>query len=144
MLFFCLFGRCGKNSLMILAGDGSQSCKKTGGGAVEETEKRPVNGRNANGTFAKGNKVGGRKPLPITMKELAAAAPEALQKLAEDPRTPAAVRVNIYQDAMNRVYGKPAQALEVDAKASVSVVESMTLAEKRKLLEQLKANDASD
>ena len=80
---------------------------------MAETEKR-----NKNGTFATGNSGGGRKPIPPEIKEaLTALVPRAIERLTniiddseDDKLVMEAVKV-----VLDRVYGKPAQALDIES-----------------------------
>lgn len=74
--------------------------------------------RNKNGTFAPGNPGGGRKPIPPEIKEaLTSLVPRAIERLRaivehgeDDKLVMDAVKV-----VLDRVYGKPAQALDIES-----------------------------
>lgn len=80
---------------------------------MEESVKR-----NKNGTFAKGNPGGGRKPIPSDIKEaLTQLIPKAVERLSaiihdseDDKLVMDAVKV-----VFDRVYGKPQQALDIES-----------------------------
>jgi hypothetical protein len=81
----------------------------------------PIEREETSGRFAKGNKSGGRKPMPPEMKELlAAATPKAAQRLIEaldaiDLGEPDhEMRVKAANAILDRIYGKPAQAVVGD------------------------------
>ena len=84
----------------------------------------------------KGTRVGGRQkgtPNKATaaVKEIAAEyGPEAISTLAEimrSPEHPAAARVSAANGLLDRAYGKPTQALEVDASLRGEVVSKIVL-----------------
>lgn len=100
--------------------------------------------RDANGKFVKGHKrvgnTGGKKKLPDGLYALAADAPEKLRALVDDEKTPAAVRANILQWAMEMAHGKPKIQADVDVSADVAAdVQPLTLAEMRDLVLSLPA-----
>lgn len=102
--------------------------------------------RDANGRFAKGHKKvgnpGGRKKLPEGLYQLAAEAPERLRELVNDPKTPAVVRANTLQWAMEMVHGKPKQQADVDLTADVNTIaRQLTLDEMRDLVLSLPLPD---
>ena len=102
--------------------------------------------RDANGRFAKGHKKvgnpGGRKKIPDGLYKLAAEAPDKLRALVDDPDTPAAVRANVLQWAMEMAHGKPKIQADVDVSADVAAaVEPLTLAEMRDLVLSLPVPD---
>lgn len=74
--------------------------------------------RNTSGRFEKGNKSGGRKPIPPDIKEaLTQLIPKAVERLGaiihhseEDKLVMEAVKV-----VFDRVYGKPQQALDIES-----------------------------
>ena len=67
------------------------------------------------GKFIKGNSMGGRNKLPTEVKEmLKAAAPEACQLLIDTVRDPGVdrkLRIRCAEAILDRVYGRPAQAV---------------------------------
>ena len=74
--------------------------------------------RNESGKFEKGNKCGGRKPIPQDIKQMFIdLVPEALQKIAniirdsEDDK----LVLDAAKVILDRAYGKPHQALDIDA-----------------------------
>ena len=84
-------------------------------------------GRDGNsGRFAKGWKGGGRKKIPDDVKEmLKAATPDAVRYLASlvnDVAAKDADRVKAAEIILDRVYGKPQQSVDIDAKSIPQVV----------------------
>lgn len=80
----------------------------------------------------KGTRVGGRQKGALNkataaVKEIAAEyGPEAISTLAEimrSPEHPAAARVSAANGLLDRAYGKPTQALEVDATVAATINE---------------------
>lgn len=94
--------------------------------------------RDANGKFVKGHKrvgnTGGKKKLPDGLYKLAAEAPEKLRALVDDQKTPAAVRANILQWAMEMAHGKPKIQADVDVSADVAAAPALTLDQMRDLV----------
>lgn len=76
-------------------------------------------GRGANGRFEKGYKGGGRKEIPKDIKEmLRGATPDACRLLCNtinDETAKLELRIKCSEIVLDRVYGKPQQAVEVDA-----------------------------
>lgn len=81
--------------------------------------------RDKNGRFVQGNKSnGGRKPIPPEIKEaLTGLVPRAIERLSliindsvDDKLVMEAVKV-----VLDRVYGKPQQAIDIDAKVDGSM-----------------------
>ena len=102
--------------------------------------------RDANGKFVKGHKrvgnTGGKKKLPDGLYKLAAEAPDKLRALVDDQKTPAAVRANILQWAMEMAHGKPKQQADVDITADVAAaVQPLTLDQMRDLVLSLPLPD---
>jgi hypothetical protein len=68
----------------------------------------------ATGRFVKGNALGGRKPLPVHIRELArersADAFATILDLMQNADTDG-VRLSAAQEVLNRAYGKPPQAM---------------------------------
>lgn len=88
--------------------------------------KNPENRDNA-GRFVKGKSgnPGGRKPMDgKTKKVLEAAAPEAAGKLVDLMRnaTDARVRLKAAETILDRVYGKPIQAIEGEMDNHIEIV----------------------
>ena len=70
------------------------------------------------GKFAKGNKLGGRKPMPDDIKmALNELVPEAITKLKDIIKTSKDDRIllDAVKVVFDRVYGKPQQAIDIDA-----------------------------
>ena len=79
-------------------------------------------GRDKNGRFTKGNKEGkspGRKRMPPDYKkaceELTLPALEVLKEILLDKGQPANARLKAAEMILDRAYGKPAQAVQVEA-----------------------------
>jgi hypothetical protein len=94
--------------------------KYTGGEDMEETsEIRNVNVKKLRGRpFEKGNKSGGRKPIPPEIKEaLTGLVPRAIERLTEIINTSDNDKIvmQAVEVVLNRVYGKPAQSLDIES-----------------------------
>ena len=74
--------------------------------------------RKPNGQFAPGESGNprGRTPLPPEFKHYAAEAPERLRAIADDPATPVKIRADIEKFFFEAVYGKAAQAVDIEGK----------------------------
>lgn len=72
--------------------------------------------RDAKGRFVKGvsGNPRGKTPLPPEFKNFAAQAPSKLMKIADDPKTPANVKVNILQWFTEMYHGKAPQFVDVE------------------------------
>jgi hypothetical protein len=85
-----------------------------------QTVKRIENGRDNKGKFIKGNKGGGRKPIPEDIKqafkELVPDALEVLEQLlkSDDER----LRLDASKTILDRVYGKPRQESDINLKST--------------------------
>lgn len=81
-------------------------------------ENRDINGRDEKGRFVKGNKGGGRRPMPEdvreALEELTPIATAKLKQLLEDENTPPNVRIKAIEVVYDRVYGKPLQGSEIE------------------------------
>ena len=90
-------------------------------GKKTETGRDPATGR-----FIKGNTGGGRAKLPEELKEaFRAAAPQALRVLVQivnDSDARESDRIRAAEVILDRGYGKPVQAVDVDASSIPQVV----------------------
>ena len=87
--------------------------------AKEKPQKRADNGnRDAKGRFGKGNcaNPGGRPKKPVELELYAKEAPARLKAIADDPNTPVKVKADIERFFIEQIYGKAAQAVDVDGK----------------------------
>ena len=90
----------------------------------------PSNGnksdRDTKGRFTSGNKSGGRKEIPKDIKDmLKGATPDACKLLCNTINDPAAkleLRIKCSEIVLDRVYGKPQQAVSVDASSIPQVI----------------------
>lgn len=98
---------------------------------AEKLNTMPSNGEEkgrdeASGRFVKGWKGGGRKKIPDEVKELLqAATPDAVRFLAalvNDDTAKDTDRVKAAEIILDRVYGKPQQSVDIDAKSIPQVV----------------------
>lgn len=92
--------------------------------ADKEPKKRTDNGgRNANGTFAPGNKGGtGRPKKPIELDRLARESLTELETIAKNPNTPVKVRSDIWRFFYEQKHGKAPQAIGLDGKVNLQPV----------------------
>ena len=118
----------------VAAESGAKSGEKTGGKKSKQAGKKA--GRNsgardarrdpATGRFMKGYRGGGRPRLPEELKEaFRAAAPEALRVLVQivnDEDAKHGDRIRAAEVILDRGYGKPVQAVDVDASSIPQVV----------------------
>lgn len=75
--------------------------------------------RDKTGKFTKGNKGGGRKPIPQDIKQaFIDLCPEAVAKIADIMRTSDDNKLvlDAAKTVLDRAYGKPAQALDIESK----------------------------
>lgn len=56
----------------------------------------------------------GRPPRPKELRDYAEGAPKRLREIADDPSTPAKLKAEIERWFFESVYGRPAQAVELD------------------------------
>lgn len=88
-------------------------------------ENAPAN-RDKAGRFVKGvsgNPSGRRKwNKPAKLQEYADQAPEKLRAIADDPSTPVKVRAEIERWFYEVIYGKPSQAIDMDARMETEAV----------------------
>lgn len=88
------------------------------------TGEKQVRGRD--GRFMKGNRSGGRKEIPTDIKEmLRSATPDACRLLVEtinDVEAKPELRIKCCEIVLDRVYGKPQQSVDLDAKNIPQVV----------------------
>lgn len=85
----------------------------------KKAEKRAKNGRNPDGTFAIGNKGGGRPKKPAALKRHAQEAVEELYEIACDASNPVKVRADIWRWFAEFEYGKAVQQVIGDEAAPV-------------------------
>lgn len=90
-------------------------------------KKKVTDGRDAHGRFVKGEyKGGGRKEIPKDIKEmLRGATPDACKLLCNtinDETVRLELRIKCSEIVLDRVFGKPQQAVEVDAKNIPQVI----------------------
>lgn len=74
--------------------------------------------RTETGRFKKGHSgnPGGRPKKPIALEQYAKDAPAKLRAIADDPDTPAKLRADIEKFFFEAVYGKAAQAVDLDGR----------------------------
>lgn len=74
--------------------------------------------RDSKGRFVKGQSAnpGGRPKKPVELELYAKEAPARLKAIADDPNTPVKVKADIERFFIEQVYGKAAQAVDVDGK----------------------------
>lgn len=83
---------------------------------VIKTEKRTKNGQDSRGKFVKGNKLGGRKPIPENVKEaFGELVPTALEKLKNilETSTDERVVLDAAKIIFDRNYGRPTQTKDI-------------------------------
>lgn len=89
-------------------------------------EKKPKQERNSKGQFVKGNSGGGRPKLPDDLKQaFREAAPDALRVLKKvllDEDEATKNRIRAAEIILDRGYGKPVQAVDLDASSVPQVV----------------------
>lgn len=80
-------------------------------------EEMPAN-RDKAGRFVKGvsGNPNGRKKKPVELELYAKDAPKKLRAIADDPQTPVKIRADIEKFFFESVYGKAAQAVDLDGK----------------------------
>ena len=87
---------------------------------ADEPQKRDDTGanRDAKGRFGKGNNAnpGGRPKKPVELEQYAREAPAKLKAIADDPNTPVRVKADIERFFIEQIYGKAAQAVDLDGK----------------------------
>lgn len=90
-------------------------------GGEKESKRDPKTGR-----FTKGNTTGGRTKMPEEMKQaFRAAAPDALRvlvRIVNDEEAKHGDRIRAAEVILDRGYGKPLQAVDVDASSIPQVV----------------------
>ena len=82
---------------------------------MAKTTENTVN-RDKSGKFKKGNRSGGRKPIPPEIKEaLTSLVPRAVERLKEivDTSKDEKVVIQAVNTVLDRVYGKPLQAVDM-------------------------------
>lgn len=88
--------------------------------------KSGVPGRDSKGRFAKGNKGGGRPKLPEELKEACKAASvdaiNVLKGIMQDSSARDADRIRAAEVLLDRGYGKPVQAVDMDSSSFQQVV----------------------
>lgn len=86
---------------------------------AKEPQNRTDNGnRDAKGRFGKGNNAnpGGRPKKPVELEMYAKDAPAKLRAIADDPATPVKIKADIEKFFFEAVYGKAAQAVDLEGK----------------------------
>ena len=80
--------------------------------------------RTETGRFKKGvsGNPGGRPKRPVELDRYAKEAPERLRAIADDPATPVKVKADIERFFYEAVYGKAAQAVDLNADVSMKPV----------------------
>lgn len=80
-------------------------------------EDVPAN-RDKAGRFVKGvsGNPNGRKKKPVELELYAKDAPKKLRAIADDPQTPVKIRADIEKFFFEAVYGKAAQAVDLEGK----------------------------
>lgn len=80
-------------------------------------EEMPAN-RDKAGRFVKGvsGNPNGRKKKPVELELYAKDAPKKLRAIADDPQTPVKIRADIEKFFFEAVYGKAAQAVDLEGK----------------------------
>ena len=100
----------------------------------------PVTGR-----FLRGNSSGGRKQIPGEVKEILQAATIPACKLLcdtiKDNNTRLELRIKCAEIVMERVYGKPTQAIDATLEASV-LPAPLSLTQRKEILDRLNALNA--
>ena len=74
--------------------------------------------RDKNGKFTKGNKGGGRKAIPLEIKEtLTSLVPKAVERLTDiiNNSNNDKIVMQAVEVVFNRVYGKPQQQLDIES-----------------------------
>lgn len=84
-------------------------------------EEMPAN-RDKAGRFVKGvsGNPNGRKKKPVELELYAKDAPKKLRAIADDPQTPVKIRADIEKFFFEAVYGKAAQAVDLEGKMDTS------------------------
>lgn len=84
---------------------------------MAEKKEQPAN-RDKAGRFVKGQSgnPNGRPKKPVELELYAKNAPQRLREIADDPTTPVKIRADIEKFFFEAVYGKAAQAIDLDAK----------------------------
>lgn len=82
------------------------------------TEKKPPQNRDKAGRFQKGQSgnPGGRPKKPPELEKYAKDAPAKLRAIADDPETPVKIKADIEKFFYEAVYGKAAQAVDIDGR----------------------------
>lgn len=84
---------------------------------MAKDDKQPGN-RDKAGRFVKGQSgnPNGRPKKPVELELYAKNAPQRLREIADDPATPIKIRADIEKFFFEAVYGKAAQAIDLEAK----------------------------
>lgn len=84
-------------------------------------KEKPQN-RDKTGRFVKGQSgnPGGRPKKPIELEQYAKDAPAKLRAIADDPATPVKIKADIEKFFFEAVYGKAAQAVDLEGKLESS------------------------
>lgn len=80
--------------------------------------KEAPQNRTESGRFKKGvsGNPGGRPKKPVELEMYAKEAPAKLRAIADDPKTPVKIKADIEKFFFEAVYGKAAQAVDIDGK----------------------------
>lgn len=84
---------------------------------MAKDDKQPGN-RDKAGRFVKGQSgnPNGRPKKPVELELYAKNAPQRLREIADDPATPIKIRADIEKFFFEAVYGKAAQAVDLEGK----------------------------
>ena len=120
-------GRWGKGEQSYSTGPGAGLPLTKGGGVMPSTGTKQDKRRDPNtGRFLPGNKTGGRPRLPEELKEaFRAACPDALEVLKRILTNEGAKdsdRIRCAEIILDRGYGKPVQAVDLDGNVVPQVV----------------------
>lgn len=90
---------------------------------AKKTKESPAN-RDKAGRFVKGQSgnPNGRPKKPPELEKYAKDAPAKLRAIADDPQTPVKIRADIEKFFFEAVYGKAAQAMDLNADVSMQPV----------------------
>ena len=91
---------------------------------MAKDEKQAPGNRDKAGRFVKGQSgnPNGRPKKPPELEKYAKDAPAKLREIADDPKTPLKLKADIEKFFFEAVYGKAAQAIDLDAKVEQAPV----------------------